>query len=89
VGICCGDLVAAKRALDIFEFIGHVIPDDALRPLIRSIQIVSAALMERTDPSKSQYLGAEWRIRVVEDDRPSQYADIIVFLGAALKVVIT
>jgi hypothetical protein len=51
-GLCCGNIVASGKALEIFETKGEVIPDDAVPILIRTMQITASPLNERTDPSK-------------------------------------
>jgi hypothetical protein len=85
-GLCCGDLVAASKALEIFEIKEQVIPESAVPILIRTMQIIAAVMHERTDPSKKQQFD-QWLLKVVADDCRPQYQATVDYLQSCLKVL--
>jgi hypothetical protein len=85
-GLCYGDLITARCALEIFQIKGKVVDSRGLQAVLRSMQIVSSALSERTDPAKKQQFD-QWLVRVVVDGSRPQYAETLDYLQTCLAVV--
>jgi hypothetical protein len=85
-GLCCGDLISARKALEIFQLKRRVINELALGTVLRSIQLVASVLSERTDPGKKQQFD-QWLLRVVGDGIRPQFAETVEYLTVCLRLV--
>lgn len=48
-GLCCGDIVVAKRAIWLFNELGFVIKPNAISSVLRSMQIVASTFNQRIE----------------------------------------
>lgn len=66
--ICCGDVVVAARALNLYHRLGCILPKDAIGSMIRSIQAVVSTLNERTAQENFERFNRVWFVKALGAD---------------------
>ena len=66
--ICCGDVVVAARALNLYHRLGCVLPKDAIGSMIRAIQSVLSVLHERTAQENFERFNKVWFVKALGGD---------------------
>lgn len=82
-GLTCGDLSAASKALQIFELKGYTLPSEAIPTMLNSMQSVSTAMHERTDPSKKNNFN-QWILRIAGDGMRTNFEAVVSWLYQCL-----